>query len=156
METKTKIIIVVVALATAFAVGRYTVPEKVRIETKIVEVEKKTTDKEKDKNEHKKTTIVVVTKPDGTRESTTTITDDTNTNSKTHSTDDKSTTTEKTKEITAGTQKTTVLGLVGMNLTKAALPDYGLSVSKPILGPVSVGVFGFKSGIVGAGVGLSF
>lgn len=156
MENKTKIIIAVCALATAFAIGRYTVPEKVRIETKIVEIEKKVTDQDKDKNEHKKTIIVVVTKPDGTKQSTTTISDDTDTKTDTHQTDDISKTTDITKEITAGTQKTTVLGLVGMDLTKAGLPDYGISVSKSVLGPVSVGVFGFKSGMVGAGVGLSF
>src|SRR5258706_14382864 len=78
MDRKYKYGIAGVAVLGAFALGRYTVPEKVRIETKTVEVEKKTTDKTTDikKEKRKKTTITTITHPDGTKETSTVITDD--------------------------------------------------------------------------------
>ena len=47
MSTKVKVSIVIVSLAIAFASGRWLAPTKVVTETKVVEVEKKTTDEDK-------------------------------------------------------------------------------------------------------------
>ncbi len=67
MKTRTKILIVTVSIASAFAAGRYSVPQKIKIETKIVEIEKKSesTDVATNKKKRKKTTVVETVKPDG-------------------------------------------------------------------------------------------
>lgn len=146
IDLKYKIIIAVVALAVSFAVGRYTVPEKVKIETKVVQVEKQDTDKDT----HKKTIVTVVQKPNGEKDSTTTTTVDVV--SKTDSIiSDKS---DTTKQITKGSSTTLSL-LGGYNLNNNT-PTYGLSVTKPVLGPVTIGAFGLNNGTVGASVGLTF
>jgi len=152
MTTRLKVLLSILIILTSYAIGRWSSPEKVKIETHTVEVEKKQ-DEEVSKD-HKITTIVVTTHIDGTKTTTTTIADDKYTDDK--SSDVVHSTTDTEKETTYSSSKTTVSALVGVNLTKAALPDYGLGVSKPVLGPVTIGVFGFKSGEIGASVGLTF
>lgn len=157
-----KILIVTITIVTAFAAGRYSTTSKVIIETKTVEVEKKTDDKTiaDTKKKTKKYVRQVVTKPDGTKTDTTTITD--------NDTDDKKTTdvlvdnTQKTdntyKETVKGDQKVTVSALIGIDL-HTGKPLYGASVYKPILGPIGAGAWGTTDGVngsVGGSVGLSF
>ena len=147
VENKTKVIAGTLLLAGAFAFGRWTVPTKVKIETKIVEIERK--DKDLHKDRKKKT--IIVKNPDGT--TTTTITDDTTTDR--HETDNLNKNTDTLKEITRGSQ-VTVSALAGVKIQGPTSIDYGLSITKPVLGPLTIGVFGLKSGTVGASVGLSF
>ena len=73
MTTLEKSILIGSAILLALAVGRCTAPEKVRVETKTVTVEKVVTETET----HKKTTVTDVIKPDGTRETVTVSTNDT-------------------------------------------------------------------------------
>jgi hypothetical protein len=154
METKTKIIIVSIGLIAAFAVGRWAAPEKVRIETKVVEVEKKVEDTKKDVVKHKETHTVK--KPDGTEETTTT--EDTTTKSDKHDTDSTTTETDTTKEVTRGSSKVTVLALAGLpvSFNTAVVPIYGVSVSKPILGPITIGAWGLSNSTAGFSIGLTF
>lgn len=152
MNPRLKVLLSILIILTAYAFGRWSSPEKVRIETHTVEVEKKTN--EKISKDHKITKIIVKTHLDGTKTTTTTIADDRSTDDK--SSDDLHSTIDTTKEITNSSSKTTVQALVEVSLTKAALPDYGMGISRPVLGPITVGVFGFKSGIVGGGIGLTF
>jgi|ERR1051326_3912424 lipopolysaccharide export LptBFGC system permease protein LptF len=173
METRTKIIISVVALAVAFASGRWLAPTKVKIEKevvvqeKIVEVEKKSTQTDKDQEKHKKTVKKEITRPDGTKEVITTTEDDTNTKQVTKVEDDKSkqddtTKVEKeTKEVTRSGSPVTISLLTGASLKfenglSAGPVVYGASVSKPILGPISMGLFGLNNGTFGVSVGLIF
>lgn len=159
METKTKIIIIAGALVLAFAAGRFLAPTKVKTETKIVEVEKKTKESESEKNRHKETTIVEVTHPDGSKTTTTTIIEDSQANHKTSETDQIARKETDTKEITYSGQKVHVMGMAGSSVPAdlhQLAPVYGLSVSKDILGPVSVGAFGFTNKVYGVSVGLNF
>jgi hypothetical protein len=159
IQTKYKVIVVIVALASSYAAGRWASPTKVVTEIKTVEVEKKTdktaTDTKSD--DHKKITIVEVQKPDGEKQTTTTITQDTSTNNKTTNsqTDSNSTTTDDKHLETHSESKVTISALGGYDVTRNS-PVYGLSCSKPILGPLTVGVFGLSNMTFGASVGLTF
>ena len=151
MSTKIKMLIVVVSIGTAFAIGRYTVPEKVRVETKIVEVEKKVEDKKE--NTHKQTHTITTVKPDGTKVTDETTKEDDIIDDK--DTDVVSKNTDTTTETTRGASKVTISALGALNLTNST-PAYGLSITKPILGPITVGLFGLNNGTVGASIGLTF
>lgn len=138
MTTKNKVILSGVVILVSFAAGRFSVP------TKIEKTEDKTS--EVDKNKHKETTIVVVTKPDGTKQETTEIVEDTSIQNK--KTDDKS-----LVEIHYN-GKTNISALAGTNFGTSIA--YGVHASTALIGPISVGAFGFTSGIVGVSVGLQF
>lgn len=50
-----------------------------------------------------------------------------------------------------------VSALVSVNFNGNLLsPVYGVSVSKEMIGPITVGAFGLTSGVVGASLGLNF
>ena len=151
MDTKWLVIGVVVLLG-AFAAGRWSAPEKVKIQT--VTVEKKTDDKKSDTEDHKKITVTETTKPDGTKTKTTVITDDRNTKTEDKSTDD--TTKTMTKEVDKSTSKVTISMLAAENLSSPSIPIYGVAITKPILGPLTVGIFGFQNSMAGVSVGLTF
>lgn len=159
---KTIIILSALALVTAFAFGRWSAPEKVKIETKTVEVEKKTehTQSDTDRNRKRETTKTEVTRPDGTVEKTEKTVDTTETHKETDRKDVTSTetTTEASKEVTAGTAKVTVAAMAGIDLAPGTRPPvmYGAMVSKPILGPITVGVWYLTAPAIGATVGLTF
>jgi len=162
MQTKYKVLIIIAVGATGVAVGRFTVPERVKIETKTVEVVKTITVKDttKDKKVHKETTIVEVTKPDGTKETTTKVVLDsdlkkdttTHTNvSDSKSADDKSETTK-----TGSRLNISVLAGAPVSLHGLGNFVYGVHVSRDLLGPISVGLFGLSDGVVGGSIGLTF
>lgn len=151
METKYKVLIGVAVVATSFAAGRYTVPEKVRVETKVVEVEKKVKDTEKNKS--KKTVIVKKEKPDGEKEVTTTITENTNSSSVTAT--DKKTDSDSTSEKTRAASKLTIAPMIGFNV-QTGQPVWGASVSRDLFGPVNMGLWGLSNGTCGVSIGISF
>lgn len=146
METKTKVIIAIVALSAAFATGRFLTPVKTVINT--VEVEKKTEDSHKEK--HKKT--VIIERPDGSKE--TTITDDVESDKK--STDDKKSSSDT--EITKTSSRLNISALAGGQISfSQPMPiALGASVTKDILGPISLGVWGLSNGVGGVSIGLTF
>lgn len=139
METKTKIIVFTVSLVAAFAAGRYAAPTKVVTETKIVEVE--TTKRKKDIIIHE------ITRPDGTKEK--------NTEIKERETKNDRISSDETRTITRASDKVTILGLAGVDFTSPG-SKYGASISKPIIGPVTIGAFYLTPGMVGLGLGLTF
>lgn len=161
MSLKVRIIVSVAALVTAFAVGRYTVPVKLKIETKIVEVEKKTekVDEKKNKDVHKEVTRQEVILKDGSRTITTKEITDIKDKGKIDSTSKDSVvkTEEHTKEVVRETSPTTIMIVGQSNLFSgnSGSMDFGISVSKPVLGPICIGIQAFKSGTVGAGIGLN-
>ena len=152
MTTKQMLIIGAVALLTAFAVGRWSAPEKVKIQT--VEVEKKTEDKKIAIDDNKVTTITETDKPDGTKVKQTIITDAKKTNVSDKKEDD--TTKTMTKEIDKSSSKLTLSLLAGVNVSNPTSVAYGIAITRPILGPITVGLFGFQTGVIGASVGLTF
>ena len=155
-DIKFEIIIGCVLILLAFAFGRFTAPEKVVTETKIVEVEKKTEDKKTDKQKHKKITRTTVIKPDGTQIITEVITDDVESKTETTKTEESSKSSGTLKEVTKDKQKITVAALGGINYSGAPVPVYGGIISKPILGPIAVGVWGLTDKTFGASLGVSF
>jgi hypothetical protein len=157
MSTKTIIIVFVVAVACAFASGRLLAP--VKVVTKVVEVEKKVETTATQKDEHKETTVVETQRPDGTKQTTTKIVEDASTHAKTAETDQ--TNKSSVSEVTRDSSSLSISLLAGAPLTLngglgVGLPAYGVHVSKRILGPISVGAFGFSNGLAGVSVGLSF
>ena len=149
MTPAVKISIVAGAIILAAVIGRYTAPEKVRVETKTVTVEKVVTNTET----HKKTTTTDVVKPDGAHEIVTVATDDTNV----HQTDNVNASTSAVAETTRGYSKTTLAVLGGLKpLSPSEPPVFGGIVTRPILGPITVGVWGMSTGTFGAAFGLTF
>lgn len=141
------LVIAILALVGAYALGRYTSP--VKVETKIVEVEKKQTETERDKR--KETTTTVVEKPDGTKETVTRTVEDTSTRKSTETNRNTDTETSKTY---AG-PKTYVGGLSGIDTANGSV-FYGAQVNRQVLGPVSVGGFFLTNKTLGVSIGLQF
>lgn len=161
MTTKYKILLGLSALLTAFAAGRFTVPEKIKIETKTVEVEKKTdvTKTDTDRDRHRETTTTQVKRPDGTVETTTKLVEDDTTKRKTDSkqTQTDSITETASKEIVRGSSPVTISALGGIPLSFSSItPVFGAAVTKPLLGPIAIGLWGLSSREVGASLGLTF
>lgn len=152
MTQRTKYLLAVLALIAAFATGRYTVPSHTVIKT--AETDNKTDNKKVEDDKHKTITKTETIKPDGTREIKTTYRDDS-----VIKIDDKSTdsdTKASLTEVTRGGDKITISALGGIDPFKVGAPVYGLSVSKPILGPIAVGIWGLTDQTIGASIGLSF
>lgn len=156
MTNKTIAIIAGVALLTAFAFGRWSAPDKIKTITQTVTVERKTDDQTKKEQDHKKYTVVERTTPDGTKTKTTTITDDRGITSTDKSADNIDTTQTKSKEVDKSSSKLTMQFLAGMAVSAPGVPIYGLSVSRPILGPITVGIFGLSDKTAGLSIGLTF
>lgn len=142
MTTQNKIIIVVVLMVASFAGGRYLTPEKVVTKTVTVEVEKS---KENIKDN---TIIVEEIKPDGTKKITTKKDIQTIIVNKREN---------NTKENTETTNKSssTILSVMGgVNVLNPTGMIFGGHVSRQLLGPLHIGIFGLTSGTFGASVGI--
>lgn len=143
MNTQFKVLIAVVALAISFASGRFLSPTKTRTETKVVEVEKVVV-----KVEHVVTTIRE--NPDGTKE--TIIVADTKTDSQSSRT-----VTDSIKEVIGkrNTLNVSVLAGIQLPLNTSSLV-YGASLTKEVLGPITIGGWALTNKTVGISVGLNF
>ena len=159
METKYKIMIGAGVVLVSVAVGRFTAPVKTKIEIKTVEVikevkvETKDTKKKDDKTYTKTETI----KPDGTKTSVTTIVDkdttDTRIDTKTNATTTVSQ--DSTKETTSRGGRLNLSLLGGMTSITNSTPIWGAHVSKEVLGPMTLGIFGFTNGSGGVSIGIN-
>lgn len=159
MSTRNKLIGIAIIIAVSYAFGRYTAPEKIKIVTKISDTVQQSTDKDKDLDTHKETKTTEVKHPDGTTETTTDVTEDThvNTDNKTASSDTK--VSETDKEVTKSTSHLTLSALAGVQLTGVTTASpvvYGAHVTKDILGPINIGVWGLDNRTMGASIGLTF
>jgi hypothetical protein len=150
MNSRTKYIIAGVSVVLAFAGGRFLAPEKVKIETKIVEVEKKTKVKDKKKD----TTIVEITRPDGTKEKKTVITEDT----KTKTDQETKTDTSKSVERIGQSGKTHISLLAGGTFSSGLTAPvvFGGHITHSVFGPITIGVFGLSNGTFGGSAGVQF
>lgn len=160
MQTKTKLVICAASIVISYAFGYYEAPYKIKTEIKTVEVEKKveTSESDTERNKHRKITTIETTAPDGTKTKTTTSTEDTSTSKKTDSStsDDTSKSTTEKKEIIKTGKTLNIAVLASEHITAPGVPVYGASVTTTLVGPVTVGVFGFTNGAIGASVGLNF
>lgn len=149
--TKYKVYIAICAILVSFAVGRFSVG-KPEIKTDVAIVQKDKSDEAKDT--HITTTTKEITDATGKKEvDTTTTTDIVSHIQKT----DTSTEQVLTDIIPAkvGTLNISMLG--GVDTKGVGNPFvYGASVTKQILGPISLGVFGLTNGTAGVSVGISF
>lgn len=128
--TYQKAILLVLAIIISFAFGRYSV---------------KQIDKVEDVEEHKDTRIVtvIIEKPSG--EKVTTVTEETNTDTTIHT------------DLKINKRSTfNVSGLIGTDAFHNFQPIYGISVSKELIGPITIGAYGMTNGIVGLSVGINF
>lgn len=156
-----KIIIVSVAIVGSFALGRWATPERIKIETKTVEIERKTEDNKSKEIEKKNIKIITKeeTRADGTKTITTTTQDESTTETLKHdiSIDEINKSTDTIKEVTNSSSKTTISLMAGADVTNIAGGiSYGLSVSRPILGPLTIGAFGMSNKTGGVSVGITF
>lgn len=156
MSTKAKVILAVITVITAFAVGRFSAPEKVKIEKEIVEVEKKSSETDLDRDKHKTTTTTEITRPDGTKEKTTKVEEDTKTSKNTTTVDLRQRNETETKEVTYGSNRVTISGMAGLGLDSLSVPIYGASITRPILGPIVIGLWGLTNKTGGVSLGLQF
>ncbi len=163
MTTKTKVILTLAALATAFAAGRWLSPTKiekvVEIHEVVKEVEKKTGTTDTQRNKRVEKTITETVSPDGTRTITTRIVETTDTDRKSAtdstSTTDTETNSKSTEVVEYKRSSWSVLALGGVD-SSSWKPVYGAHISKTILGPISVGGWGLSSGVGGVSIGLQF
>lgn len=132
-----------------FAIGRYT-KSPAKVSTQIVEQQKEKETEAKNIQTHK--TVTETKHPDGTDTIVTQI-DQTTTDAKTEQID---TTIKATTSVTP--VKTLNISVLGANDFHESVfkPTYGLSVTKPLIGPLTIGAFGLMNGVVGVSIGLDF
>lgn len=147
-----KVGIATIALVVSFAGGRFSV-QKSKIETVVTS--KTDTKQNQTENTHTRETITTVKTPDGTVKIVDQITQVANT--KTDTVSDSITHTDTTV-TPPKTNTLNISALVANDFSKGIgiFPTYGVSVSKEILGPVTVGVFGLTNGTAGISIGLNF
>lgn len=148
MSYKNKIIISVVVLLTTFALGRYSASKP---DTTFNQTTQTDTNKHVDKDTSTHSVATTTKAPDGTIK-TVVITDIV---SKKDTTIQKDIKTDTTATSTSKSDKVTIALLGGLN-TITRLPVYGGSVSKELLGPITIGIWGLNNGTIGMSAGLEF
>lgn len=160
MSTKGRIFLGAVLILGAFAFGRYSAPEKIKVEKEIVrvEVEKKEKSKDQSVDEQKDTTTIEVTKPDGTKIKKRVVRQDRKTETSTdEKTDRVSQTKKKETKVVENSRRISVSVIAGPNFTDLKAPIvFGGYISRPFMGPVTLGIWGLSSGVGGVSVGLQF
>jgi len=161
MSNKVKVAIVATALIISFAFGRYLTPVKIKTETKTVEVVKVVKVKVKDttKQKRKESLITEITYPDGRKERIVKVIENDDEHSKTDTAEnsEKDLTNTTSKEVVKNSSRLNVSALGGVDFSKGyAQPVFGAAVTKDIVGPVSIGIWGLSNGTIGASVGVSF
>lgn len=147
MTTKTKVIIAASGLLVAFAFGRYTASNVASVQTSI----DKDISTDKHTNTDTKKTTTITEEPDGKK--VTVITEDTKIES------DRSTDTKiKTDQTVTMAKKSliNISALASVDVNNGFIPVYGISANKELLGPITVGAFGFTNGVVGLSLGINF
>jgi hypothetical protein len=160
IETKYLVVGGLVLGLGAFALGRYTTPDRVEIRKEIVtvEVERKEVKEKTDVKLNQKTVVEETIKPDGTIVKKTTIDTDQSTNTNTDMvTETKKNTTNTEVKIVDNGRKINLAAIAGPNFTNFGSPiAYGATVSRQFLGPVTLGIWGLSTGYGGVSLGLQF
>ena len=134
--------------------------EKEHVVTVTKEVEKKTSNTDKQQDNNKITTIVIHTNKDGSSEKTTTITDKSKINIDTTSKDNASTdisqTLDRSKETIYSSNNVHFRIMVGENLSSLGTLRYGAGLDKQFIGPITIGVWGFLDKTIGMSLGLTW
>lgn len=130
--------------ATGYGTALYTRPTKEVIKTQVV------TQTNDVIHDHIHTVVVTVTKPDGTKTTTSTTDNGTVIDNKSNTIASNSTT------ITNSKPQWKVAGLAGLDIHNLASPVYGAQVEKRLLGPISVGIWGLTNATAGISASLEF
>jgi hypothetical protein len=145
-------LILLVLMTVSFAAGRFLAPERVEIKKEIVtvEVERKEKSTEKDRD----TETIEITRPDGTKIKK----KKTKTHTETQEKSEKDTTTKETEtKVVENSRRLQVSVLAGPDFTNLSAPIvYGAHISRPFLGPITLGVWALSSGVGGVSIGLQF
>ena len=148
LDTKKKVILGLLVVGLAFGVGFFAKPAKVVVETKEV-VKTVTVVQEVIKKVIDKTTI---TAPDGTKTEVEHSVEDSAKNEQTASVSTKDTKSETTNDV--GLTLSALAIVESSDITGHR--DYGIHVTKRILGNLNVGIMATTDKKVGVSVGLSF
>lgn len=154
------IIALLVALFLGVVVGRYGVPDSIEESTISEEQQRKSRDKVTDteKTTKKETITREIERPDGTKEKVTETREDTTVGRRTEVSEKEKgqKNVETSREVSYGSGFS-ISALAGASVTNTPFAlVYGVAASKPVLGPISVGVFGLSSGVLGVSAGLTF
>lgn len=140
MKKRYKMLIIVSLIGLAFILGRYSVQ---------TDIEKdKTKQTNTDTKTNKKTKTIVNKNKDGSSTEVTVIDETTETKKETNS--------SSSVVITKNKSKFSVSALVGANSIRNIKPIYGVSVSKEIFGPITIGAWGLDNKTLGVSVGINF
>lgn len=148
MNNKTIVGISVVALALAFASGRYSVSSPA---VKSITDTIKDLSKDQEQDTHKQTTTITENGP-SCKKTTITVTEDTITKNKTDAK------TDSHIDLTVTPPRISTLNvsaLAGISIGQG-IPVYGVSITKQILGPLTVGGYGLNNGTIGVSLGINF
>jgi hypothetical protein len=147
---KRVLIFIAALILSAFLAGRFSAPEKIKIQKETVTVASEVRDEEKSGEKVEVTTQI--TRPDGTKISRTRL--ETKHDSKIETSKETLNETKEKKEIT-NRQGVVVSALIGLPLTDLSKgPVYGASFSKQFIGPIHLGAFMFTDMRVGISLGL--
>ncbi len=153
ITNKREAIAVVVSLVLLFVVifvaGRYSVYQKSTEVKKVIQTETQT---ETHKDKHEVSHTVTTKLPDGTE---TTVTDVDSVVVSDHGRSTSSTTKMESVSNNENRKKTNVSAIVAVDFRNPT-PVYGVSVSKELLGPFTIGIVGLTNATVGLSIGLNF
>lgn len=144
MAFKYKILILLMSLLASFSIGRYT--------SRPADTSKKETtetDINKDSSQDIHKITIIVKDPDG--KETTTITEDTESREK-----ETQKTVEKLVEESKSRRDLINVSVLASTEFGKVQPILGFSANKELIGPITVGAFGFVNGVVGLSVGVNF
>jgi hypothetical protein len=125
-------------LVVCFYLGRYTAPTKVETKTVAVEVEKVKTNQN----------VVIVEKinKDGSRVKITQSSSQTYKNTETS---------VKNSKVVENKPSVNIHAMAGLDVLNPKGVVIGVHANKQILGPISLGVFGFTNNVIGLSLGMS-
>jgi len=153
MNPKYQIAGIVMCLAIAFGLGRFTVPAKVITKVQAVTVEKDATQTDTNINTHKVVTKHEIDKPDGTKDITTVVTDTADDTQNSVSLKDKSSILDQSTIIVKSSHTVNFYALGAYDFSHNE-PAFGAHVSTDLVGPLQVGLFGLTNGTLGCSIGL--
>lgn len=156
--TKRQIIAIAAAALIGLALGRYSLPAKVITKTETIEVDKKQSETDSNKQDH---SVIIITKtvnPDGTTKTVTEIKKDVENQSETKTSEEDSKDTKTSKEVIYDSGKWSLSALAVTKPLSSLHPaiTYGADISYKILGPFQVGVLGLTDGTLGVSFGITF
>lgn len=102
---------------------------------------------------HRETTTETTTTPKGDTITRTVVVEDTKTDVKT---DTSKTQTPAVPADVPRKRLTNISALTALDVPSSLTPVYGISVTREVLGPITVGAFGLTNGTVGVSVGVTF